>query len=98
MLIMHKLAQKNLEIPVEIFKEGEFFVAYSPALDVSTSAKSLSKVKQRFDELVNIFLEEEHTHDRLETTLQKLGWQRKDDYLHPPELVEQSILTVQLPS
>lgn len=45
-------------MPVSVFKEGEHFVAYTPALDLSTSGKSYEQVMARFNEAVAIFFEE----------------------------------------
>lgn len=40
------------ELPVIIFKEGKKFVAYSPALDLSTCANTFEQVRKRFAEAV----------------------------------------------
>ncbi len=46
------------KLPVQIFKQGRRFVAYTPLLDLSTSGRSEKEVKIRFHKLVNIFFEE----------------------------------------
>lgn len=48
----------DFSLPVTILKEGKYFVAYTPALDLSTSAESFDEVKKRFGEVVHIFLNE----------------------------------------
>lgn len=48
----------DVNIPVSIFKEGETFVAYSPVLDISTSANEFETVRRRFHEVVELFFEE----------------------------------------
>ena len=48
----------NFKIPVTIFKEGDMFVAYTPALDLSTSGKTFVQVRERFSEAIAIFFEE----------------------------------------
>ena len=48
----------QVSLPVSIFREGNFFVAYSPILDLSTSARTYEKVMERFEEVVNIFFQE----------------------------------------
>ena len=53
---MNKVALK-FQIPVSILKEDKKYVAYTPALDLSTSGKSYQEVKKRFSEIVNIFFE-----------------------------------------
>lgn len=46
----------EVQLPVTIFREDKYFIAYTPALDLSTSGKSYSEVKKRFDEVVKFFL------------------------------------------
>ena len=53
---MNKLALKEVNLPVTIFKEGKSYVAYSPALDLSTSASTYKKARIRFLEIVEFFL------------------------------------------
>ena len=48
----------EISLPITIFREGKSYVAYSPALDLSTSAKTYAKAQSRFAEAVGIFFEE----------------------------------------
>lgn len=48
----------NINLPVSVLREGKAFVAYSPALDLSTAGKSFDEALKRFDEAVQIFFEE----------------------------------------
>lgn len=48
----------QVNLPVSIFREDKTFIAYSPMLDISTCADNLQEVKNRFNELVQIFFEE----------------------------------------
>jgi len=66
----------NFKLPVTIFKEGDAFVAYTPALDLSTSGKSLQEVKKRFTEAVGIFFEELEKMETTEEVLRDLGWKK----------------------
>ena len=45
-------------VAVTYFREGQRFVAYSPALDLSTSGRTFDEVKRRFNEAAEIFFEE----------------------------------------
>ena len=54
---MNKVMLK-LQLPVSILRENKKYVAYTPALDLSTSGKDYQQVKKRFTEIVNIFFEE----------------------------------------
>ncbi|HEV7424631.1 MAG TPA: hypothetical protein VGO21_05625 [Candidatus Paceibacterota bacterium] len=55
---MKKLKMQVTNLPITIFKEGKSYVAYSPALDLSTSASTYKKAQARFSEIVKIFFEE----------------------------------------
>ncbi|MFH1394785.1 MAG: hypothetical protein ABIH09_01350 [Candidatus Omnitrophota bacterium] len=61
-------------LPVIILKEGKNFIAYTPALDISTSATTVNKAKKRFEELVHIFFEELEEMGTTEEVLANCGW------------------------
>jgi len=48
----------RFSLPVTFLREGKYFIAHTPALDISTSAETFEKAKTRFTELVDIFFEE----------------------------------------
>ncbi len=48
----------QFNLPVTILREGQRYIAYTPALDLSTSGRSFKQAKQRFEELVQVFIEE----------------------------------------
>lgn len=64
------------KLPVEIFKEGGQFIAYCPALDISTSAESLAQVRKMFAEMVDIFFEEVIKMGTMEEVLLQCGWRK----------------------
>jgi predicted RNase H-like HicB family nuclease len=45
-------------LPVIIFKERNRFIAYTPALDISTSGKTFNQVRKNFSILINLFMQE----------------------------------------
>ncbi|MCK4387008.1 MAG: type II toxin-antitoxin system HicB family antitoxin [Candidatus Pacebacteria bacterium] len=71
-----KKLKMTVSLPVSIFKEGKNYVAFTPVLDLSTSASTYEKAKQRFNEAVAIFLEETIKQGTLEENLKNLGWSR----------------------
>lgn len=79
----------DLQLPVSVFKEGKHFVAYTPALDLSTSGKSYEETKKRFNEVVSIFLEELVKKGTLDEVLESLGWQKVKEQWAPPSLISQ---------
>ncbi len=79
-------------------REGKGFVAYTPALDLSTSASTLAKAKNRFAEAVEIFIEECHRMGTLESVLEDLGWKKSKATWKPPVIVGQSSIPFKLPA
>lgn len=61
-------------LPITIFKEGKSFIAYSPALDLSTSASTYKKAQSRFLEAIELFLEELVEMGTLDTVLFRQGF------------------------
>jgi len=87
-----------VKLPVSISKEGKLFVAYTPALDLSTSAKSYEKAKKRFDEAVSIFFEYTTKNGTLGDVLSDLGWSKIKNQWAPPTIVSQGIEEVRIPA
>lgn len=79
----------HVSLPVSFLKEGSYYIAYTPALDLSTSAKSFTKVRARFAEVVQIFFEELIEKGTLEEILAQQGWQKLEKQWVPPTLIAQ---------
>ena len=84
-------------LPVTFLREGDQFVAYTPALDLSTSGGSFEQVKRRFNEVVQIFFEECFNMGTLEGILSDLGWKKQKNEWNPPIVVAQDTQTVKVP-
>ncbi len=76
MTLLSHMKKINFKIPVTIFKEKNIFVAYTPALDLSTSGKTFAQVRERFAEAINIFFEEIERMGTTDEVLSGLGWQK----------------------
>jgi hypothetical protein len=63
-----------VNVKVLILTEGEYFVAYSPSLQLSSFAKTPREAKSAFDEALRIFLEETTKRGTLERLLLNYGW------------------------
>ncbi len=50
----------NVSLQVSFLKEGDRYVAYSPALDLSTSGRTFNEARSHFEEASVLFLEELH--------------------------------------
>ena len=88
----------EVKLPISILREGKKYVAYTPALDLSTSGRSYEQVKRRFGEIVNIFFGELIKKGTLEEVLQDLGWKRVQAKWNPPIVISQESQTVRVPA
>lgn len=64
----------NVGLNVVIFKEDEQFIAYCPALNLSSYGNSSEIAKKRFETELEIFFEETEKRGTLEKLLLQLGW------------------------
>ena len=94
------MASKNLtfSLPVLITKQGRRFVAYTPALDISTSGKSEKDVKSKFIELSNLFLEELIEAGTEKEVLSELGWTKIEKKWTPPEVISSKSVGLTIPA
>lgn len=88
----------KVNLPLSILREGKRFVAYSPALDLSTSGRSYGEARQRFAEAVDIFFDEVLRRGTLGEVLRELGWHRAQSRWVPPVVVSQETQSVRLPA
>lgn len=84
-------------LPVIFLKERRQFVAYTPALDLSTSGKSLKEAQKNFTEAAQILLEECYKMGTLSKVLTELGWKKKKNAWTPPAIVAQDSREVNIP-
>lgn len=87
----------KFSLPVSILKEGKYYIAYSPVLDLSTSGKSFEETKRRFEEVVEIFFEELLEKGTVDKVLSELGWQKAEKTWSPPVVVAHETESFRLP-
>lgn len=87
----------QFSLPVAVLREGDQFVAYTPALDLSTSGNTYEEAKKRFEEAVGIFFEETMKMGTLDEVLSDLGWKKANNEWTPPVIVSQEQQTVRIP-
>ena len=77
----------QLDVLIIIDKSTKLFVAYCPALELSSYAKTKDGAKRAFTEVLHDFIEDTHNKGTFDTYLLNLGWQLKRtptiEY-HPP--------------
>lgn len=78
----------SISIDVDLFKEGDYIVAYCPALEISSFGKDGVEAKKNFEEALNIFVDETHSRGTLEKVLLDLGWslRKKPTALYTPPI------------
>ena len=86
----------EVNLPVSILKEGKRFIAYTPALDLSTSGKSYKEVRARFNEIVEIFFEEIISKGTVDEVLANLGWEKVRAKWIPPVVISQESQSVRV--
>lgn len=87
------LKQVSFNLPVSIFLQGNSFIAYTPALDVSTYGKSKAEAQKNFTELVDTFFSSFEDARQLGQVLESLGWTKQKASWQPPE-IEQTKITL----
>ena len=92
------LGNIEVSLPLQIIKQGDKYVAYTPAFDLSTSADSVEQAQKRFGEIVNIFIEELIEAGTLEEVLRELGWQKQSKTWQPPQIIAQKNFDVKIPA
>ena len=91
-----KKSSINLSLSVIMIREGNRFIAYSPALDLSTSGKTHKEASKRFKEIANIFFEEIVKQGTLEDVLRDLGWKKTRKKWNPPMVISQEFQEVKV--
>jgi len=87
---------KNLALV--IMKEGRHFIAYSPALDLSTAGRSLKHVQKNFVEAAELLLEEIFEAGTADDVLSDLGWKKVQKRWTPPPVISTTSVGITIPS
>lgn len=97
---MARLRFQKVILNIAFYREGKRFIAYSPALDLSTCGDTQQQAKKRFEEMLQIFLEETDKTGTLEDVLLECGWKKighAQRCWQPPVFVGQTQEEVRLP-
>lgn len=97
---MAKLRFQKLTLNVAFYREGNKFIAYSPALDLSTCGDTQEQAKKRFEECLHLFFDETDKMGTLEDVLLECGWKKighPQKCWQPPVFVGQTQEEVRLP-
>lgn len=92
------MIQPNLlKLTVNFIKEGKQVIAYAPALDISTVGKTEKQAKERFQELVMIFLKDITERNVKDEVLTELGWKKVTVRNQPSQWVPPVVRSEVLP-
>ncbi len=87
----------KFNLNVSILREGNKFIAFSPALDLSTCGDTYEQAKKRFSEASELFFEEIIKEKTFGKALSNLGWQKERAQWSPPVVVAQEYQTICIP-
>jgi len=65
---------QNISVRVEIFKDGDLYVAWSPELNVSSFGETIEDAKSSIKEAIEAFVEECQEMGTLEDVLEESGF------------------------
>jgi predicted RNase H-like HicB family nuclease len=85
---------QDFSFDVHIFKEGDAFVAYVPALDLSSCGATDDEARRNIRDAVRGFLESSTDMGTLEDILQEAGYKREGGRWRAPEFVSVDRLTM----
>lgn len=94
---MSKL-QIQLQLSVQITKQGKRFVAWAPAFDLSTSGRTAKEAQRRFEEASQLFVDELIEAGTLDEVLSDLGWKKSQRSWVPPKIVKEEMMNVTVPA
>lgn len=77
----------RVEYSVQIWKEGDRFVAHAMPLDVMSAGPSPEEARRALDEAVRLFVLTAKDHGTLEEVLGEAGYELRDDVWAPPPAV-----------
>ena len=92
---MRKLLE--VSIPISFLREDDKYIAYTPALDLSTYGSTEDEAKRRFSEAVEILFNELDEKGTLHEVLTGLGWKRIDKSWQPPT-VKTELESIKVPA
>lgn len=71
-------------LPLMVWREEERFVAWTPALELSSCGSSEDEALKNFDEAVELFFETTLERNALKDVLEGLGWSISQTDARPP--------------
>jgi len=86
----------KISLKIEIFKEGDMYVALSPELNVSSFGETVEDAKRSIKEALEAFIEECERMGTLEDILEESGFLRVNDSWESRKPVEEEAFALTL--
>jgi predicted unusual protein kinase regulating ubiquinone biosynthesis (AarF/ABC1/UbiB family) len=86
----HEFKEVTFNLGVTVFRQGDVFVAYTPALDISTYGKSKAEAQKNFEELVDTFFSSFEDSRELGQVLESMGWTKEKTTWQPPKMEQKT--------
>ena len=86
----HELKEVKFNLSVTVFKQGDAYIAYTPALDISSYGKSKAEAQSNFNELVDTFFASFEDARELGQVLDSMGWTKDKTIWQPPKIDHKS--------
>ena len=74
----------QFSLPLTIFKEGKYFIAHTPLLNLSVQGETEEETRKRFADAVVLFFEELEDMGTTDEVLFELGWKKFEKEWKPP--------------
>jgi len=83
----------KIEIVIILYKDGDYHIAYCPALELSSYGKTEEEAKEYFLDALKIFVSDTVKKGTLEKCLLKFGWslQQRPEIKYEPPRIENKI-------
>ncbi len=77
----------EIDLTMQIWKEGNMYVSYSPELDVSSCGRTSDEAKKNLHEAVEAFLEEAEHMGTLQEILEEAGFIKDEAGWKRPQVI-----------
>lgn len=85
----------KIAVKIEIFKEGDVYVALAPELNVSSFGETIEEAKESIKEAIEAFIEECERMGTLKEVLEEAGFLRTGEVWEPRRpILEQDLAVV----
>jgi hypothetical protein len=95
---MLKRTRIKANIPVIYLKEGETFIWYSPAFDLTVHGDSFEDAGRSFTQTLKLFIEYVTKKGTWEDVLSEYGWEKINHEWSPPRIIGQENKAIDIPA